>query len=172
MLMPPGALMPYAGSTAPWGYLICGGQAVSRTLYAKLFSVIGTTYGAGNGSTTFNLPDLRGRTTFGLDNMNGTDAGRLSVTNALGGSGGAQTKNGSTASYALTIADIPSHTHDANLTYGVVSSSSGSGVVHNTGTTGNRVNTKSAGLGGGHSHDITNFDVMPPYILMNYLIKV
>lgn len=54
-----GFVMPFAGSTAPKGWLICDGSAVSRTIYSNLYSVIGTTYGSGNGSTTFNLPDLR-----------------------------------------------------------------------------------------------------------------
>jgi microcystin-dependent protein len=57
----PGVLMPYAGATAPSGYLLCDGAAVSRTIYAALFTAIGTAYGAGDGSTTFNVPDLRGR---------------------------------------------------------------------------------------------------------------
>lgn len=54
-----GFVMPFAGSTAPKGWLICDGSAVSRTSYSNLYSVIGTTYGTGDGSTTFNLPDLR-----------------------------------------------------------------------------------------------------------------
>ncbi|MDH4262910.1 MAG: phage tail protein [Spirochaetia bacterium] len=57
---PPGMISAYGGATAPTGYLLCQGQAVSRTTYAALFAVIGTTFGAGDGTTTFNLPDLRG----------------------------------------------------------------------------------------------------------------
>lgn len=57
--VPVGLIAPFAGSTAPTGWLLCNGQAVSRTDYAKLFNVIGTTYGGGNGSTTFNIPDMR-----------------------------------------------------------------------------------------------------------------
>ena len=56
MLVPVGVTFQYAGTTAPDGYLLCNGQAVSRTTYSKLFAVIGTTYGGGDGSTTFNLP--------------------------------------------------------------------------------------------------------------------
>ena len=55
-VLPAGAVIPYAGSAAPAGWLLCGGQAVSRSDYAALFAIIGTTYGVGNGSTTFNLP--------------------------------------------------------------------------------------------------------------------
>ena len=62
---PAGVIMAFAGSTAPSGYLICDGSAVSRSTYANLYAVIGTTYGAGNGSTTFNLPDLTGRVPVG-----------------------------------------------------------------------------------------------------------
>ena len=62
---PPGLISMFAGSTAPTGWLICDGSAVSRTTYADLFSAIGTTYGNGNGSTTFNLPNLQGRVPVG-----------------------------------------------------------------------------------------------------------
>ncbi|HNV45933.1 MAG TPA: phage tail protein [Spirochaetota bacterium] len=59
-LIPAGTVMAYAGSTVPAGYLVCNGSAVSRTTYADLFAAIGTMYGSGDGSTTFNLPDYRG----------------------------------------------------------------------------------------------------------------
>lgn len=62
----PGVIMPYSGETIPYGYLLCQGQAVSRETYAALYAVIGTTYGAGNGSTTFNLPNLQGRIPVGM----------------------------------------------------------------------------------------------------------
>lgn len=61
VLLPAGAVFAFAGNSDPAGALLCNGAAVSRTTYARLFAAIGTTYGAGNGSTTFNLPDLRGR---------------------------------------------------------------------------------------------------------------
>lgn len=64
--VPPGAVLPYGGSAAPTGYLLCDGAAVSRVTYADLFAAIGENFGAGNGSTTFNLPDLRGRFPFGV----------------------------------------------------------------------------------------------------------
>ena len=59
--MPPGATIDFAGSTVPNGWALCDGRALNRTTYAKLFAAIGTTWGAGDGSTTFNIPDLRGR---------------------------------------------------------------------------------------------------------------
>jgi microcystin-dependent protein len=92
---PIGIVVPYAGSSAPSGWLLCYGQPVSRTTYSQLFAVIGTTYGVGDGSTTFNVPDLRGRVVYGKDNMGGTTAGRVSSTfgitgTTLGSAGGVQ----------------------------------------------------------------------------------
>lgn len=66
-VMPVGCVIPFAGAAAPTGWLLCQGQAISRTTYAQLFSVIGTTYGSGDGKTTFNLPDMRGRVAVGSD---------------------------------------------------------------------------------------------------------
>mgnify|MGYP000886994299 FL=1 len=102
---PIGAVMDYAGSTAPTGWLICAGQALSRTTYAALFAVIGTTYGAPDAST-FNLPDLRGRVVAGRDVDQGGYADRLTTPNSstAGASGGSQT-------VTLTEAQMPSHTH-------------------------------------------------------------
>ena len=72
--VPPGLVSPYAGSSAPTGYLLCNGAAVSRTTYADLFAVIGTTHGVGDGSTTFNIPDLVGYFVRGLDVSGAVDA--------------------------------------------------------------------------------------------------
>ena len=76
IVTPSGTVVAFAGATAPSGYLICDGTAVSRTTYAALFAVISTTYGVGDGSTTFNLPDLRGEFVRGLDGGRGVDSGR------------------------------------------------------------------------------------------------
>ena len=73
---PAGTVIQFAGSSAPTGYLKANGNAVSRTTYAALFAAIGTTYGAGDGSTTFNVPDLRGEFVRGLDDGRGVDSGR------------------------------------------------------------------------------------------------
>jgi microcystin-dependent protein len=90
--VPTGTVTPFAGSLAPSGYLLAFGQAISRTDYPGLFAVISTTYGAGNGSTTFNVPDLRGRAAFGKGDMGGSESGRLNsqVSSALGSVGGFQ----------------------------------------------------------------------------------
>ena len=70
--VPTGTILDFAGSTAPNGYLLCFGQLVSRTDYADLFGVIGSTYGVGDGTSTFGIPDLRGTVIAGFDNMGGT----------------------------------------------------------------------------------------------------
>lgn len=75
-VFPSGMVAPFAISTAPAGWLECDGAAVSRTTYAALFAAIGTTFGSGDGSATFNLPDLRGEFVRGWDNGKGTDSGR------------------------------------------------------------------------------------------------
>ena len=75
-MVPSGTVLYFAGQTAPAGWLKANGAAVSRTAYAALFAAIGTTYGAGDGSTTFNLPDLRGEFMRGWDDGRGIDHGR------------------------------------------------------------------------------------------------
>jgi len=100
---PPGAIMDFAGTTAPAGWLICDGSAVSRTIYAALFGVIGTLYGTGDGSTTFTLPDCRGRVIAGLDG--GANRLQTTVGNVVGATGGTQT-------YALAAGEHAAHYHD------------------------------------------------------------
>jgi len=75
-LIPTGLVIYYPVSTIPAGFLKCNGAAISRTTYSALFSILGTTYGAGNGSTTFNIPDLRGEFIRGWDDARGVDANR------------------------------------------------------------------------------------------------
>lgn len=110
--LPIGAVIDYAGTTPPTGFLLCFGQAVSRSTYASLFAVLGTSFGAGDGSTTFNLPDLRGRVAAGKDDMGGTAAGRL--TSAGGVSGATQGASGGAQSVTLTEAQMPAHSHSVN----------------------------------------------------------
>jgi microcystin-dependent protein len=104
-----------AGPTLPPRHLLANGQAVSRTTYAALFAAIGVAHGAGNGTTTFNVPDVRGTILAGLDNMGGTDAGRMNILGAvattLGGRGGSQ--NLAQHNHALTD---PGHGHTGTAT--------------------------------------------------------
>lgn len=95
-----GSIKAWGGAAAPSGYLLCNGSAVSRTTYADLFAVIGETFGAGDGSSTFNVPDLRGRAPIGAGTGDASDA----TTHTLGEKEG-------TERHALNEAEMPSHTH-------------------------------------------------------------
>lgn len=104
-LMPSGTILDFAGAAPPVGFLLCDGSAVSRTTYSDLFAVLGVIWGAGDGSTTFNIPDLNGRTTIG----SGTYADDVSgsITRTIGQKTGA-------AAHVLTEPQMPSHTHTQN----------------------------------------------------------
>jgi microcystin-dependent protein len=112
---PVGALMPYGGAAAPTGWLLCQGQAVSRTTYASLFSILGTAYGAGDGSITFNLPNLKQRFPLGK-----ADSGTGST---LGGSGGAI--DFSVPALALASASINALVDENNMSIGTYQLASG-----------------------------------------------
>lgn len=164
---PTGAVIPYAGSSAPEGWLLCYGQAVSRTTYAGLFAIIGTTYGAGDGSTTFNVPDLRGRVALGKDNMGGSSANRVTATEAdnLGQGSGAET-------HTLAASEIPAHSHTIRwYLAGVSGSALTSTGITNGGLT-NYVDKDDYGIislnntGGGGAHNNVQ-----PYLTLNQIIK-
>lgn len=102
-LVPAGAVMYFAMNSLPSGWLRCDGSSISRTMYAKLFAAIGTLYGAGDGSTTFAVPDLRGEFIRTLDNDRGVDTGRTI--------GSAQNAEMASHSHSITIDADGSHTH-------------------------------------------------------------
>lgn len=137
--IPVGTMLPYAGGAAPANFALCFGQAVSRTTYAALFAIIGTTYGTGDGSTTFNLPDMRGRVAAGADNMGGTAANRLQVTTTITTTAGSATATvGSAAGLSLGMAVLAS-TVPAGVTITAISGatvtlSSGTSVTAGTAT--------------------------------------
>lgn len=154
--LPIGAIMPYTSKTTPSNWLPCNGQAVSRTTYADLFAIIGTQYGAGDGSTTFNLPDLRGRVITGLDTSQ-------DEFNVIGKSGGSKY--------------IQDHQHNnllwASLTGDFINFNSGSGAV--------QLEPKSWSGGDGIGSPIYTGHVfgtstgnsgnLQPYQVTNYIIK-
>ena len=146
-----GAIQMYGGATAPAGWLLCDGSAVSRTTYSKLFEVLGTAYGEGDGSTTFNVPNLQNK--FAL----GSSSGK-----ALGATGGEET-------HTLTTAEMPSHSHHIPLRNKPVTSKSGSGITFDRmiwwdeGTDLPNLNTNASGSTKAHNN-------MPPYIAVNYII--
>jgi len=137
-VMPIGTILDFAGSSAPSYFLLCYGQAISRTTYAALFAVISTTYGAGDSVTTFNLPDCRGRVAAGKDNMGGSSANRLTDQSGgldgdtLGDTGGVETSTllsanlpNATLTVTGTAAASGTHAHAVPDTHG--GSSTGSG---------------------------------------------
>ncbi len=153
--------LPWSTNTAPPGWLLCDGSAVSRTTYADLFAVVGTTYGAGNGSTTFNVPDLRGRIPLGKDNMGGTSANRVTSGQAdtLGGNSGAET-------HTLTESELPAHTHNPYRVRdgsGLGTGDNGADVAAESG--GNRTVQTNNNTGSDNAHNN-----MQPYLTVNYII--
>lgn len=159
--VPPGCVFDFTSNVTPTGYLQCFGQAVSRTTYAALFAVISTTYGVGDGSTTFNLPDYRGRVSAAPDNMGGTPAGRLTTATvnsiSLAGVGGEQT-------HTLVTAELAQHNHTytAGINIGAAGGQAagiGGEVVQNQGLT-----TGTTGSGLPHNN-------LQPTILINKIIK-
>lgn len=189
--VPIGALIPYSASAAPnSSFVLTYGQCISRTTYATYFGLVGTTYGACDGTTTFGVPDTRGRAVFGLDNQGGSAANRITVAGGnfdatvLGGAGGSQLSSALIAhTHSLnsnsTLGENATHTH----TFPVFSSASvvaGAGVsvpttsasgVNNTSTetdahihalTGN---TSSAGSG-------SSYPILSPAIVMPMILRI
>lgn len=163
MLVPTGAVLAYGSSNAPSGWMNCQGQAVYRNDYPDLFSVIGTTYGAGNGTTTFNLPNLSGRVVVGQ----GSGAGLTA--RSMGATGGAET-------HTLTTDEMPSHTHTSNA----VGSTLGLMTANGLNTAGAGLDSSAVepnlfaapaalsidGSGSGVAHNN-----MQPFTVLNYIIK-
>jgi len=160
VLMPSGSFMPYAGASAPTGYLLCDGAAISRSTYSALFALVGTTYGSGDGSSTFNIPDLRGRVIAGQDNMGGSSANTLTNAQAdqLGGTLGEET-------HTLSIAEMPAHNHNLPVDIGGVlniqslTSTAGSDQGYD-----GSVDSALTGGDGAHNN-------VQPTIILNYIIK-
>nr|DAF66323.1 MAG TPA: tail collar fiber protein [Caudoviricetes sp.] len=177
--VPIGEVKAFPIDTPPQGWLLCFGQAVSRTTYAALFSVIGTRFGAGDGGSTFNLPDLRGRVMVGRDDMGGSAANRVTIAGSgvnggvVGSAGGAQT-------HTLTVAQMPLHGHPVNdpgHTHLGGANTSSPGVNYPgtgpnpffggqspTGASLTGITVQQTGGGGAHNN-------MQPSIIMNFIIR-
>lgn len=145
--MPAGSMMQYAGQEAPDGWLMCDGSVVSREEYSALFDAIGTTYGTGDGSTTFALPDMRGRFALGS-----------STSHVEGQTGGSET-------VTLTVNEIPSHAHQQ-----YVSANQGNSAVRmdyqQDGNFSVYPQCLTGYVGGGKAHNN-----MPPFLSVNYIIS-
>jgi microcystin-dependent protein len=148
--VPAGVITQFGGSTAPAGWKLCDGTAYSRTVtYNALFDAIGITYGGGDGSTTFNVPNLKGRIPVGLDSTQ-------SEFDTLGETGGVK-------EVTLTTAQIPNHSHAGQIVFGGGSGSTGvraDGIGSSQPDTGGVNGT----TGGAHTN-------LQPYIVVNYIIK-
>ncbi|MFT4117454.1 tail fiber protein [Bradyrhizobium sp.] len=189
--IPLGGGMDFWGATPPSSaFALMYGQALSRTTYAKLFDVLGTTHGAGDGATTFNIPDHRGRVAAGRDDMGGTAANRLSATSitaggptTLGGSGGADTKALATLNlppYTPSFSVPPALNLTANLNTVATTGSDTDAALAAGNTAGTNIGQRSAFIGtksisytfaaqGGAS---TPFSLAQPTIIANKLLRV
>ena len=166
--IPTATIVPWSDSSVPTGFLECNGAAVSRSTYSALFAIIGTTYGAGDGASTFNVPDLQDNVAMGK-----------SGTKALASTGGANTVastgnvGGSTANATLSTAQLASHSHSsgANASGPTSPNPNPGSQKFNPGTTGN------TGSGTGHQHNMSATfsgdatSVLQPYLTIIYIIK-
>ena len=175
-ILPAGSVIPYAGTSAPTGFLLCDGSSVSQSTYADLFAVIGTTYDTGDDGSTFKLPDLRGRVVAGQDDMGGSSANRL--TNQSGGlNGDTLGDTGGSETHTLTTAQLAAHTHSFSDDISVATPRSfvngsgtnsvnmgGSGIAVNSSTVTVSGTTGSKGSGSAHNN-------VQPTIILNYIIR-
>lgn len=181
--LPTGGIVDFAGGTAPSGFLLCDGSAVSRTTYSALFGVISTTFGTGDGSTTFNVPDLRSKIAVGAGQGTGLTNRVLAAT---GGEENHALAVGELAAHNHTIdphnhgINDPQHLHtscyagsnvrnDAAQTT-VMAVASGS-YCFNTNSVGTGVTTQNATANCENTGSGTGHNTMPPFIVLNKIIK-
>jgi microcystin-dependent protein len=169
LLMPTGAIIDFGGSAAPTGFLLCNGTAISRTTYSALFNVIGTTYGTGDGSTTFNLPDLRGRVAVGL----GQGAG---LTNrVLAAKGGEEThvlSVGELATHAHAVSD-PTHVHAVASSPSLINYGYGGGAnFYQCASTGIATDARYANITISNNGSSAGHNTMQPFAVLNKIIKI
>lgn len=190
-VVPTGVVAPYAGAAAPAGWVLCNGAAVARTgTFAALFAVIGTTYGAGDGSTTFNVPDMRSRFPVGTgqgtglrDRPRGTAGGSEDQVAAHnhGSTGNVSSDHSHSGNTGGQSAD---HSHATQLSDRGVTTGSGTQVKQNAGVPGDGTYGASAGhthafttggISANHSHAVNSAGVgdgnTPAFLSVNYIIK-
>lgn len=156
-----GEIKDYAGTTAPEGFVLAYGQAVSRTVrYDRLYDTLSTTYGVGDGSTTYNLPDLRGRVGAGKDDMGGAAASRITAGGAPGVDGTVLGDAGGVEEHQLTVAELAAHTHLVGFNANVVAGGTG---LEKPG----QFTSTSSSTGGDTAH--TN---LQPSIILNKIIRL
>mgnify|MGYP003130079958 CR=1 FL=1 len=171
--IPTATIVPWSSSSVPTGFLECNGAAVSRSTYSALFAIVGTTYGAGDGASTFNLPDLQDNVAMGK-----------SGTKALASTGGANTVaasgtvGGTTANATLSEAQLASHSHSVNQ---VAANNFGGPTksirIVTDGSSTETLNTANTGSGTGHQHNMSATftgsatSVVQPYLTIIYIIK-
>lgn len=185
-----GTIMSWSNSTVPSGFLECDGSAVSRTTYAALFAVIGTDYGTGDGSSTFNLPNLQDKVAVGV-------SGSKAVASTGGAATVTPTGTVTVNNHTLTSSELPSHSHDVNSNPHTGSANLGNKpVAGNAGYPNNGVGASShvvnfdntnrnipygdftissTGSGSGHNHggsvSINSVSTLQPYVAMKFMIK-
>ena len=161
--MPSGALLPFAGASAPTGYMLCDGSAISRTTYADLFAAIGTTWGVGDGSTTFNIPNLLGRT---LKGAGAATDGNGGDTVALGAF-----QDDATAVNGLGTQTDGAHNHNEVYRTGQNGSGGGDAFIRYPGS--NNATYNIGSNNSGHNHTLTgDTETRPKAYGVNYIIKV
>ena len=164
--IPTGCIIPWSDTSIPTGFLECNGQAVSRSTYATLFAIVATTYGAGNGSTTYNLPDLKDNVALGRSN-----SAALASTGGANTVGSTGNVGGSTANATLSEAQLASHSHTGATTIFNKAPRPSAGSTATPGSTG------ATGSGTGHDHNMSATftgdatSVVQPYLTILYVIK-
>ena len=168
---PVGSVKSFAGTSTPSGWLVCDGSAISRSTYANLFSVIGTTWGVGDGSTTFNLPDFQDAFPKGK-----------AIADSIGGSGGANTTSiahahtGSTVKAMIGLIDGSEYivsknaTWSAAATYDYIFSATGNTVTGGAGARTNAVDCEVSNTGA-IATGVSSIDNRPAYKNVYYIIK-
>jgi len=168
--VPAGSLIMYSGtsSTVPSGWLLCDGSAQSRSVFSTLFGIVGTTYGAGDGSSTFNLPDFRGRAPLGAGTGAGSSTGSFTTgapsgtaltARALGTWGGAE-------SHTLQTSEMPSHTHPISMVWGTGWTGGNLGNAYSPLGNNPQNNGVANATGGGGAHNN-----IQPSLVVNFIIK-